>query len=220
MKRYILLFFLITLAMGIYVIAKKNPMHADSNDMFLEKSPFANIGLTPFNINQFEKEKENGVLEYTLDDGTMVQAFTGSGNETYVEWREKPESFFRIYREFFLETGAVKIVAHEWHGNMFGIRKEYDQNGQLVKETDEDAPYQFSFNDIVLLLKERGIDALTPSFDEKTLVGLSIHRSTNPSPNYVVSYPSDNPQMRHIIIVDGTTGAIITEKDELIVDEL
>ncbi len=219
MKQYILLLCFIIIAISIYAIAKKNTMQSNPHDTFIEKSPFADIGLAPFDRARFEKEKDGDVLEYTLDDGIEVRAFMGSGNEYYVEWREKPGSHFRVAREFYLEAGAVKRITHEWFGNSVGITTEYDPTGQIVKEVDNDAPYPFSYTDVIQLLKERGVDVWNPSFGEDSFFGLSMSRTTNPSPQYIVSYPARDPGMRHVIIVDGVTGAIVVENDESIKDK-
>ncbi|WP_165605766.1 hypothetical protein [Flavivirga aquatica] len=38
-----------------------------------------------------------------------------------------------------------------------GIWKEYDEEGNLIKETDYDAPYKYTWEDILSFIKKRGI---------------------------------------------------------------
>jgi hypothetical protein len=135
----------------------------------------------------------------------------GTGADaTYSEWRSKPDSLFRLYREFYVETESVKVIQHEWYGMSVGIRREYDKSGALITETDIEKSYPFSLPELLSALSDRGVDILRKSEDGS--IDGSVSRTTNPIPSYIVSY-TNNETMRHTVVFDGSTGAVIHEED-------
>ena len=85
----------------------------------------------------------------------------------YVTRKLRHESLFGEYR-FYFPNGNIQ-ESGEYFVKEFdcGIWREYDIEGNLIKETDMDKPYKkYSWQNILLFIKEHNIDL----YDEQTFV--------------------------------------------------
>ncbi len=109
-----------------------------------------------FDIETFEKNK-NSLNEYifTVKDSTIIEQ--GQWHSGYEETIKYKESYIQTYNKYY-NNGKLKLTGNFYPENFNkGIWKEYDENGNLIKETDYDAPYKFTWEDIIAFIKKRKI---------------------------------------------------------------
>ena len=72
-----------------------------------------------------------------------VRQFGGDRGSNYIEYARKKDELFGICKEYYYKTKTLKIVGKYFH-NRFnaGIWKRYDEDGYLIEEYDQDAPYK------------------------------------------------------------------------------
>ncbi|WP_159289301.1 hypothetical protein [Tenacibaculum maritimum] len=107
------------------------------------------------------KQKKQRTPEYDgyyLKDSTYIRQF-GNKNSGYTEYETPPPpAIFQIYREFHT-NGNLKLEGETFPNDFNkGIWKEYDQDGKLIKETDYDKGFDYTWEDLLKLLKEREVD--------------------------------------------------------------
>ena len=101
------------------------------------------------------------------------------------------------------------------YSNDFMINmKEYDEQGNLIKETDYDKPYKFTFDDILKLIKKRGIDMKTKYFMiSRSFDFGNFDETKKDKPFWAITYENGS-DTKKVIIINGITGAIIKEFNE------
>ena len=110
-----------------------------------------------FDIKTFNKHKThlNRYID-TLNNGTIIKQSESIG--FYNEIIKSEKSYFQKINRYY-KTGNLKLTG-EYLYNSFkkGIWKEYNENGKLIKETDYDKDFEYTWEDLVKLLKERKVD--------------------------------------------------------------
>jgi len=159
-----------------------------------------------FNKVLFDQKKVGDHYDFTLEDGTVVNQIE-SPPEYYVEKTSNPKSNFSTYKEFYFSNGNLKTGGRQFYAFPVGVWKEYSEKGELVSETNEDKPFHFSIDDLNETMKKKKIDIMKPA------LGLSVSRSTEPSPAYTVAFPLVPGDLSafKIFVFDGTTGKLINE---------
>ncbi|WP_146106073.1 hypothetical protein [Apibacter adventoris] len=126
------------------------------------KQPIPNDTITErFNIDEFNKHQKNGSWLFTKN------------NQEYFVRKVKDEYWIEISRKdnpFILKcnyylNGNIKIRGLIFHGNAFtkGIVVDYDERGNIIKQTDYDAPYKdFPWEKVKLWLENRKVNLLDP----------------------------------------------------------
>ncbi|QKX07085.1 hypothetical protein HN014_19920 [Aquimarina sp. TRL1] len=174
-----------------------------------------------FDIEAYNKKKKNpGYDGYYLKDSTYIRQFDAGGDGIYMNYIEvitHPTNFFQEYRVFH-HNGKIKIDGLKFFNDFEkGIWKEYDEQGNLVKETDYDAPYKFTWENVLKLIKERKIDMSHEQFQVNRSFGFgteNIGKKTG-RPFWAITYhKSEENMLLGVIIIDGITGKIIKEFDE------
>ena len=114
-----------------------------------------------FNIETFNENKNN-INEYTYltKDSTRVEQ--NRWQFGFEEVITKNKALLSTYNKYY-ESGKIKFTG-DFFPNDFekGIWKEYDEQGNLIKETNYDALYKFTWEDILKLMEERGIEFVNP----------------------------------------------------------
>ncbi|MCU7613062.1 hypothetical protein N0B16_01285 [Chryseobacterium sp. GMJ5] len=120
----------------------------DKNDLKNKNMKTAN-----FDIAQFDKDREtvydgekivSGSVTDTVKEGTRIRALFDEG---YTENVEPENSFFGVYKEYY-KSGVVKklrtknLVSYIEGFAPWGMEYEYDKNGKLINETDNEKLYQ------------------------------------------------------------------------------
>ncbi|MFC5045096.1 hypothetical protein [Aquimarina hainanensis] len=164
-----------------------------------------------FDIEAYNKKKKNpGYDGYYLKDSTYIRQFDAGGDGIYTNYIEvitHPNNFFQEYRVFH-HNGKIKIDGLKFFNDFEkGIWKEYDEQGNLVKETDYDAPYKFTWENVLELIKERKIDMSHEQFRV-------IRGSSEKGTSWAIVY--DKPKTHDklgVINIDGITGKITREAE-------
>ncbi len=159
-----------------------------------------------FDIETFEKNKiDNEYKIVTKDSTEIIQGQWHSGYDEIIKYKE---SHIQTYNKYY-STGTLKLTG-DFYPRDFekGIWKEYDEQGHLIKETDYDAPYTFTWEDILKLVKDRKLDM--------DAYGFEIFRgSSEKGTTWSITYnKSEKDMLLGIILIDGITGKIIKEFDQ------
>lgn len=163
-----------------------------------------------FDIEKFAKNKINGEYIFELEDGTEVRQFGGDNN--YVEYKYPPApNLIATYKEFYYPSGKLKTIKKIFPNNFIRLSMEYNEEGKLIKQTDYDEPFKFSFEELQGLLKKRKeqIDLL----DQNTLIGRAIDGTdwkgkTDKGPTWYISW-KEIPMRRETLKINGITGELI-----------
>ncbi|QKX07086.1 hypothetical protein HN014_19925 [Aquimarina sp. TRL1] len=163
-----------------------------------------------FDIEAYNKKKKNpGYDGYYLKDSTYIRQFDAGGDGIYMNYIEvitHPTNFFQEYRVFH-HNGKIKIDGLKFFNDFEkGIWKEYDEQGNLVKETDYDAPYKFTWEDVLKLIKERKLDMTGNNFE----VGRNI---VDKRPVWSIIFNIKNSDKLGVIGIYGDTGEIFQESE-------
>ncbi len=171
-----------------------------------QHNPQQTITMKTFDIETFNKHK-NHLNEYTFvtrDSVIIEQSQWHSGYDEVIKYKD---SYIQTYNKYY-DTGALMLTGN-FYPNDFekGIWREYDEQGHLIKETDYDAPYKFTWEDILAFIKKRNIDMSAYGFR----VGRNI---VNDKPIWAIVYNKDEKKMiLGVIGIDGTTGEILSETE-------
>ena len=158
-----------------------------------------------FDIQSFNKNKVDGHFDFVLEDGTEVRQWE-SPPKYFVERRRKAKSRIEHYREFHYSNQRLKTDGEEFYGFPVGTWREFDENGTLTSEVNEDLPFKFSIQDLDKKLREQKINIMEPPD------GFTISRNSDPEPVYVITYPVEGSNLSQftVWIIDGSNGKTIS----------
>lgn len=159
-----------------------------------------------FDEVKFNKNKIDGHYDFVLKDGTKVSQWE-TPPHYYVEQIEKVNSPYKTYKEFYYTTKYLKTGGEIFYNFPVGVWREYSEDGKILKEWDEEKPYQFSIDELSIKMKGMGVDIMRKQF------AVVVTRTTNPTPAYTVSYPISptNTDDLNIVIIDGVNGNVIAK---------
>ena len=142
--------------------------------------------------------------EYTDSVGCTI-SITKTVNG-YVTTKQKKNSLFGEYRYYFLNGNLKESGEYYFQDFHCGIWREYDEKGNLLKETDIDKPYKkYSWQNILAFAKKRNIDL----YDDQTSVDRDINESNIPYWN--ISWLDKDEGFFRDIAIDARNGHIIKE---------
>ena len=136
------------------------------------------ITMEKFDIKRLEENKsaEDGIYNYTDSDGNRVREIKDESsvfeNGSYttktkmngylVEINVK-NSLFDIKKGFY-PNGSLKVIGTQFRGGFSkGIWKEYDEKGELMKETNYDLPYKkYPWEKVEEFLKNKKVNLKDP----------------------------------------------------------
>lgn len=151
-----------------------------------------------------------------LEDGTIVYYQYNSYRDVYIVSRFFPESYFKTVHFFHSNKNILCKKVMTQYGNMcLGKTYRFNEHGDLTNIIDEDAGYDFGFNQFIMLLRRKGIDMpynpaiaakLEASMSKETVDGVPCYWAS------ILSSPSGYPHMmvRHLRI-SGKNGEILEE---------
>ena len=142
--------------------------------------------------------------EYTDSMGYVV--YLGKNDDGYLKTKRRKESLFGEYRYYFLNGNLKESGEYYFQDFHCGIWREYDEKGNLLKETDIDKPYKkYSWQNILAFAKKRNIDL----YDDQTSVDRDINESNIPYWN--ISWLDKDEGFFRDIAIDARNGHIIKE---------
>ena len=213
MVKFLLLFISMFLIACVAPTPKKNISKKSNQMVYLEKLDTADANKR---ILEYRKKEEAefpdeqfmgpaSYCEYTDSVGYVV--YIGKNDDGYLKMKRRKGSMFGEYRYYFLNGNLNESGEYYFQDFHCGIWKEYDEKGNLLKETDMDKPYQkYSWQNILAFAKKRNIDL----YDEQTFVDRDINESGIPYWN--ISWLDKGEGFFRDIAIDARNGHIIKER--------
>lgn len=158
-----------------------------------------------FDIENFNKNKNHlNHHSFIKNDSTSVkQSRWQFGFEEIIT---KKDNLISTYYKYY-ESGKLKIEG-DFFPNDFekGIWKEYDEQGKILKETNYDALYKFTWEDILEFITKRKIDINGNNFE----VGRNIVEGR---PVWGITYNKKETDMLSMIGIYGDNGELFQESE-------
>lgn len=107
-----------------------------------------------FDIESYKKKRDTDI-NFTDRDGMLVRQWSGENEldgKYYIDERHYPNSPY-LYCIEYDEKGRIKNFITNFYHIIIGKTIYYNTFGGIVKEVDEDAPYKFSINDLIVKMK-------------------------------------------------------------------
>jgi hypothetical protein len=181
--------------------------------------------MRPFDIKKFEenRDKQGYINEYhfKLDDGTTIRQLDITSNatnneKTYQEIITKEFSPIKYVYNYY-ENGSEKNYRSIINDSGIEI-KEYDKNGNLIKETNFNQDFKYTFEQIHdIVLKEKGVDI----YDTRQAVALRHNTPDAIIKKYYQIHVLKSElvqgewyyQPDYSFLIDDTTGKILTQEE-------
>ena len=150
-----------------------------------------------------EKDKFGHVSHY-YKDGSFLEM--GKDKDEFIHRFYPSNSYFCSAKEFYPSNGYIKQKGIAYvRGFGKGLWYNFDEKGFLVKTTDYDAPFTFSFEDILAYCRAHRIE-VTKGYQR---IGFhnEIHRFNNKKYGYfwVIEHLIASDKIENILL-DGKTG--------------
>jgi len=115
-----------------------------------------NKNMKTFDIEKFNKNKDiGGDYIFKTSDYMKIRQFETF--DSFVEEVQCLDAYIYTYNEYY-KNGIIKTTLSFFYNDfILGIKKEYDKEGRLVKETDLDAPYYYSWEDVKKYIAQHGV---------------------------------------------------------------
>ena len=129
-----------------------------------------------FDIESFYKDNKEGLPKsYILSNNFQIEESAGDNGSWFLRAIAKKGSLFTVYKSYYY-TGKIEAKRVNLFNNscLIGIRYEFDENGKLINEINEDKPFKISIFDIIEYLKKNQADLYNVTtnvnryYDEKT----------------------------------------------------
>ena len=164
------------------------------------------------NIEQFTRHAINGVYEFYRPDGLLVEQ--SKRNDYYWEIIRKEGTPIEKRRYYDLSTGILRLEANLFYSCTTGFTRQYDESGNLIQETDTDAAFKFSLDDVIKLVKRKfGVNMCILN-DEKSR-NKNIYRGDS---EYAIFFNTNLinkfPEAGDYIEINATTGEILYHKKD------
>ncbi|QYS87732.1 hypothetical protein JJC03_08275 [Flavobacterium oreochromis] len=184
------------------LIIKKDSME------YFNKEYYANLKIDP-SVNM--KVLPNG-------DHVVINEFIEPTKETILDIHKKNSPFIDYF--VYYGNSRIKAIGSLFYNIPSNIQKEFDQSGNLIKETDYEKNYKFSIEDLCRLIKtDYDIDLMVPS---NSNIERGIQYYVNRSK--IEFYPGFAPYIYEVnlyiqdgggakaIVINGNTGEILFEE--------
>ncbi|SCY49509.1 hypothetical protein SAMN02927916_2297 [Flavobacterium anhuiense] len=216
MKRKFLLYLLLGMLTSCIAQKKNKEKHSNKEIMI----PKIDKNFEIFDFYFFEKNKttidgldmfKSESVYKTLDNGTFIEIIK-SKNYSYSE--TPLNSFFMISKTYFLNGNIQsKGLAFNWSSFLKGLRYEFDESGNLIKETDYDKHYQFTFEEIVKFCENEKIPLQKGPILQNTGYHTVIRRNFNCENSWWQIEWLKKPNTIEIITLDGNTGKVLKRQE-------
>ena len=161
-----------------------------------------------------KKEEQEFPEEQFIDPATDCEFTDSMGYVIYLEknddgylkkrWRE--DSLFGEYRYYFLNGNIQESGEYFLREFKCGVWREYDIEGNLIKETDMDKPYRmYSWQNMLLFIKEHNIDL----YDEQTFVDRYVDELN--VPYWYVRWRNMDKHIFRGVTIDARNGRVVED---------
>ena len=193
---------MISLAM-LMIISSCKAQNTGSNDFKKNKK----IERTTEKFDSWTYYTQRQGSEYVFEDYLRgkVRQFGGNNGSNYIEYSKKEKDLFGTYKEYYNRTATLKLVGKYYYNDFdCGIWKEYDENGYLIDEYDQDAPYKnYPWEKVEKFVKE---ELKLDLFDKNVSIRRNVSDKTN-IPVWIIHYKVGSNIV--FIKINANTGEII-----------
>lgn len=170
-----------------------------------------------FSEINFERliDKNQFVKRGFLSGNTYIEIYTNNDGKITLE--TPTDSYFSIYKEFY-NNKSIKQKGLQFNlntGSSFlkGSWYEFDESGKLIKETDYDKPFKFTFEDILKLCEKENITVDKGPILQSTGWHTTISRGLeNNHPYWSIEWLK-KPDILEKITLDGITGKVVSRTE-------
>ena len=166
-------------------------------------------------ILEYRKKEEQEFLNVRFMTPAIDCSYTDSmgyviylekNDDGYLKKRWREDSLFGEYRYYFLNGNIQESGEYFLREFKCGVWREYDIEGNLIKETDMDKPYKkYSWQNILLFIKNRNIDL----YDEQTSLDRYVDELN--VPYWYISWRDKEKKVFRGITIDARNGQIIAD---------
>ncbi len=153
-----------------------------------------------FDIDTFEKNKQNAHEYFYINkDSTVIKQYKKDSG--YSEKLKAKGALIEIFNSYY-ENGKLEYTVKRYSNFIMGIMKEYDEQGNLIKETDLDKHFTYTWEDVKKYLQEHDVKDF-----EKDIIGIERYNNSQGTTWGLVfegKYKKLTGQFR--IKLDGKTG--------------
>jgi len=209
MKKKILIYVLLGLLTSC--IAQKNKEKSIKKDIMIPK---LDRNFEMFDLNRYNRLQALNpyLVKELMTNGNYLEMFKSDAGLGIYETLSN--SYFQISKVYY-KNGYIKAKGVEFNGYAFnmGIWYEFDESGKLIKETDYDKPYKFTFDDIVKFCENEKILLQKGPILQNTGYHTVIRRDHNAESSWWQIEWLKKPNVIEIIKLDGNTGKILKRQD-------
>ena len=158
-----------------------------------------------FDSWKYYTHRENDDYEFNSYLKGKVRQFGGENGSNYFEYAKKDKELFGTYREYYNKSKTLKLIGKYYYNDFeSGIWKEYDENGYLIAEYDQDAPYKnYPWEKVEKFVKE---ELKLDLFDKNVSIRRYVSDKTN-IPVWIIHYKVGSNIV--FIKINANTGEII-----------
>ncbi|WP_426477422.1 hypothetical protein ACP3T3_19645 [Chryseobacterium sp. CBSDS_008] len=176
--------------------------------------PTVDNSFEKFDFSVMNKYPKNslGDVKLFLDNGNYLNITKTNDKIYYIETFK--DSYSQLYKAYY-KNGNIKSKGMGFNGDAFqkGIWYEFDESGKLIKKTDYDQPFKFTFEDIVKFCVKENIPLTKGPVIQSTGFHTMIRRSAeNQQPIWEIEWLK-KPDVVETIIVDGISDKVISRKE-------
>ena len=166
-------------------------------------------------ILEYRKKEEQEFLNVRFMTPAIDCSYTDSmgyviylekNDDGYLKKRWREDSLFGEYRYYFLNGNIQESGEYFLREFKCGVWREYDIEGNLIKETDMDKPYRmYSWQNILLFIKEHNIDL----YDEQTFVDRYVDELN--VPYWYVRWRNMDKHIFRGVTIDARNGRVVED---------
>ena len=166
-------------------------------------------------ILEYRKKEEQEFLNVRFMTPAIDCSYTDSmgyviylekNDDGYLKKRWREDSLFGEYRYYFLNGNIQESGEYFLREFKCGVWREYDIEGNLIKETDMDKPYRmYSWQNILLFIKEHNIDL----YDEQTFVDRYVDELN--VPYWYVRWRNMDIHIFRGVTIDARNGRVVED---------
>lgn len=175
--------------------------------------------------NKFETFKETEFSKIINENQFVTRGFTKSDH--YVEiYKDKDkfivletanQSYFTVYKEFDNSKNILLkgLQSNINNGKAFrkGVWYQFDKNRKIIKETDYDLPYKFSFENVLKFCEKEHISIDKGPILQSTGWHNNITRKIEQEkPIWEIQWKK-KPDVLETIILDGVSGKVLSKRE-------
>lgn len=152
-----------------------------------------------FDIELFNENKIKDVYSFKLNDSIRIEQ--NEWNDEYTSIIKPENSLFETL-ELYYKNGKLKSVIERFEKNFVVSYKDYDEQGNLIKEEDLDKPFTYSWEEIKKYLLAHKVDNIA-----EQVIEVSRWNDTEETTWTLEYYGEYNDiKGKYLIVLDGKTG--------------